>query len=195
MVQALTDDQKMVARAFGGWHLAALLVNPDTKSLPGWPWVGGSSHPRCGEPGEWLDYDAKSIRLGPVGGTPRIVVPWARIRIHARSLPDYLVRQLRYNMVARGSHQQAYTPFAASKEAVGCGRLIEGQEPTPAQVLYAEEVKAWHTQFEVPHRARSEELKAEMEELLDEAMETDNLCRCEAMRLPHITTPGLCVGA
>lgn len=90
-------QQKMLRQDFGNQNLIAMLIDPDSKTLPGWPWVGGSANrphdlPDC-------NYDSNGLWRGTWTGWDKAAerVTWRQVRSYAKSLPKHLTARLATN--------------------------------------------------------------------------------------------------
>lgn len=187
------EQQKFLRQRFGNWMLAEMLIDPDNKSLLGWPWVGGSYS--AGKPD--LSYDGKGIWEGPWGGwdEAELKVSWRLVRSYARSLPANLRARLNTNRAARRTSQASYEragilPHDLTPE--GCRE--RGVDPASEEVAQARaEVHAQWAEREKVWRAQSEVFEEQMDALLDEALPlADGLCRCPNIKVPHFAVEGMC---
>lgn len=160
-------DEQRVCRAWGGWQVAEILIDPDTKSAAP---IGGRSHfAALGDESHWLDYDAKGLRVGHLGEPPVLTVKWSALRAHARQVGTPELRErLRANRVEAREHQRSFPRFAASAAAAGCGRTVTIGPITQAQALYLEEYDRHHKDVFVPYCIDGRRIEAELDALLDE---------------------------
>lgn len=189
------DQQRLLRYGFGGWMLAEILIDPDNKAPLGWPWIGGA----YGKGGvfEEISYDSWGVWAGGSMHSDRVAaevkVTWRQVRAYARTLDENLRARLHTNRAARHTHQLNYQPLTVRPEAVGCGPAVKGQPLTREQKWYAEDVETWKREHERPHRFLTQRLLDQLGALLDEAFPlADGLCRCGAIKLPHLWTHGIC---
>jgi hypothetical protein len=127
--------------------------------------------------------------VGPrVEGADRVVkvqVQWPRLRIWARQLDPDLVGRLRARLKEGEMHRVARVPFAAP--------VVEGEPARPDSPEYDAAWALWRAEHEDLWRMEAEDLADELAALLDECFpEAKNLCRCEAIGVPHLYVEGMC---
>lgn len=171
----LTQREQEILRRYGGWLLAHILTSPDAEISHAKTSFYGCSGFTVEGVEHWMQTTAKGIELGFRYGEPATdVLTWGKVKAHAKSVPAHVLDQIRAANRACGEHQRAWKPFAASAEAVGCGRCPEIGPPTRAQALYADEYDAWEREVMRPHYARSHDLTAALNAALDLAFPSLN---------------------
>lgn len=81
---------------------------------------------------------------------PVEVIPWSEIEAIAKEVPAEVREQLVGLQDRLRAHRRTYPRFAASADAVGCGRIVEGQPLTPRQEAYVRELDAFDASRVLP---------------------------------------------
>ncbi len=81
---------------------------------------------------------------------PAEVIPWSEIEAIAKEVPEEVREQLVELQDRLRAHRRTYPRFAASADAVGCGRIVEGQPLTPRQEAYVRELDAFDVSGVLP---------------------------------------------
>lgn len=164
------EQQRALIACYGlSWQTSTVLLDDDGIKHMTESRAGGS----CLEPFRGCHYstDAKGIAVRRFGDDEAVVaVPWSVVRAHRKTIPPVVMAELRAAREECRAVQRDYPPFAASKEAQGCGR-VHGEGPlTKAQALYAQEWLAYEADRLRPWYERDRAAKAREEAAIRAAL-------------------------
>jgi len=121
-VSGLTPRQRAILRAYGGWMLADILIDPDRGVAQAKQSHYGTTSYRVGGEEFRMQTTARGIELrrwtDDDGSGPCEVLPWSAVARFARTLPTQVVAELRARRqeVTRHSRSHPAYPIWASDE-------------------------------------------------------------------------------
>lgn len=145
--------QHELLRSWSTWAMTSILLDPaEVARVRESGWAGMHHHDTA--TGLRIVGTTDGVGLGfGVGDSwhyPAEVIPWSEIEAIAQEVPVTVREQLVEFQARLRVHRRAYPRFAASADAIGCGRIVEGQPLTPRQEAYVRELDAFDASGALP---------------------------------------------
>lgn len=140
--------QHELLQSWSTWAMTSILLDPtEVARVRESGWAGTHHHDSA--TGLRIVGTTDGVGLGfGVGDSwhnPAEVIPWSEIEAIAQAVPAEVREQLVEFREGLRAHRRTYPRFAASADAIGCGRIVEGEPLTPRQEAYVRELDAFDT--------------------------------------------------
>lgn len=140
-------------RSWSPWAMTSILLDAaETARVRESGWAG--THHHDPETGMRIVGTTDGVGLGfgvrESWDYPAEVIPWSEIEAIAKEVPAEVREQLVELQDRLRARRRTYPRFAASADAVGCGRIVEGQPLTPRQAAYVCELDAFDASGVLP---------------------------------------------